>query len=87
MVVFWFYLHFRQLKCGDHTVKQICNNDEDDAYLFMCCFVFLVRYYITTIKCCVLTKKGSHHRWALCVALACSPCSDTLLDWKEDMLE
>lgn len=28
-------------------MKQICNNDEDDA---LCCFVFLVRYYITTIK-------------------------------------
>lgn len=92
IIVFWFYLHFRQLKCGNHTVKQICNNDEDDAYLFVCWFVFLVRYYTTTIKVqqlvlCTHKERSTSQLGPVCDTLACSPCSDTLLEWKEDMLE
>lgn len=92
MVVFWFYLHFRQLKCGNPTVKQICNNDEDDAYLFVCCFVFLVRYYVTTIKVqqlvlCAHKERFTSQLGPVCVTLACSPCSHTLLGWKDDTLE
>lgn len=58
--------------------EQICNNDEDDAYLFVCCFVFLVRYYVTTTKVQQLVLCAHKERLTsgpVCVTLACSPCS------------